>query len=80
MQVDYEFLKKVVDARRDVGAWIANRPYTGLDVRDVESLVAGFDYLGNIIQQLTGENPVEFVQPAITGTTPTITITDGINE
>lgn len=61
MKIDYEFLVKTVNARKDVGEWLRNRPYTGLDVTDVQLLADGFDYLAYLIKDLTGTDPTEFV-------------------
>lgn len=54
MDIDIEFLKKTVDARRDVGRWLTERPNVGLDVTDVATMVQGFDYLVEIIKNVTG--------------------------
>ena len=54
MDIDIEFLKKTVNARRDVGQWLNERPKVGLDVTDVATMVEGFDYLVDIIKDITG--------------------------
>ena len=56
MKVDIDFLMKSVHARNEVNKWLTNRPYTGLDVTDVASLVDGFDYLGKLLAELTGND------------------------
>ena len=72
MDIDIEFLKRTANARQDVGNWLKNRPKVGLDVTDVALLADGFDYLVNIIKQITGEDvlnstvQVEVHQPEIT--------------
>lgn len=72
MNIDIEFLKRTANARQDVGNWLTNRPNVGLDVTDVALLADGFDYLVNIIKQITGEDvlvstvQVEVHQPEIT--------------
>lgn len=58
MDIDIGFLKQAVNARLDVGDWLANRPKVGLDVTDVATLCDGFDYLARIIKDITGEDLV----------------------
>lgn len=79
MNIDYEFLVKTVNARRDVGKWLSDRPYTGLDVTDVALLAEGYDYLARIITDLTGSNPTEIVAQQIEkdGSGATLTINFG---
>lgn len=79
MNIDYEFLVKTVNARRDVGKWLNDRPYTGLDVTDVALLAEGYDYLARIIKDLTGSNPTEFVAQQVEkdGSAATLTINFG---
>lgn len=59
MNIDVEFLRKTVAARRDVVKWLNERPYTGLSVTDVDLVIQGYDYLAKIIKELTGEDPTE---------------------
>lgn len=54
--IDIDFLRQTANARRDVGKWLNERLNVGLDVTDVATLVAGFDYLVEIIKELTGED------------------------
>ena len=79
MNIDYEFLVKTVNARRDVGAWLQNRPYTGLDVTDVELLAQGYDYLAYLIKDLTGNDPTEIVSKQVDreGTSATLQLNFG---
>lgn len=57
MNIDLNFIRQTVEARRDVGKWLDGRPKVGLDVTDVATLCAGYDYLANIIRELTGSDP-----------------------
>jgi hypothetical protein len=75
MDIDVEFLKKTVDARRDVVKWLNERPYTGLSVLDVDLVVQGYDYLAKIIQELTGQDVTQYTHVQIEQ--PQITITYG---
>lgn len=75
MNVDVEFLRKTVAARRDVVKWLNERPYTGLSVEDVDLVVQGYDYLARIIKDLTGEDPTEHTHVQIER--PIMTITYG---
>lgn len=75
MNVDIEFLKKTVDARRDVVKWLNERPYTGLSVTDVDLVVQGYDYLVKIIRDITGEDLTDYTHVQIEQ--PTMTITYG---
>lgn len=59
MNIDVAFLRQTAEARRDVGKWLNERPNVGLDVTDVAMMVAGFDYLVKIIQDLTGEDVID---------------------
>jgi len=77
MNVDLEFLREAVSARSDVVKWLNERPYTGLSVKDVDTLVQGFDYLAKIIKDLTGEDPTEKCHQQIEQ--PKITITYGVD-
>lgn len=56
MYIDEKFLRDTVSARRDVGKWLNERPNRGLDVVDVATLCAGYDYLANIIRDITGQD------------------------
>lgn len=56
MNIDIDFLRKTAAARHDVGEWLHNRPKIGLDVTDVATLCSGFDYLIDIIKDITGED------------------------
>lgn len=56
MDIDVKFLRDSVNARRDVGKWLNERPNRGLDVTDVATLCAGYDYLVEIIKDITGED------------------------
>ena len=56
MDINVEFLRETVNARRDVGKWLNERPNRGLDVTDVATLCAGYDYLVEIIKDITGED------------------------
>ena len=56
MNVDKKLVMESIQARIDVGDWLQNRPYVGLDVTDVAKLVEGFDYFGKLIAELTGSN------------------------
>lgn len=56
MNVDKKLVMEAIQARIDVGDWLQNRPYVGLDVTDVAKLVEGFDYFGKLISELTGDN------------------------
>lgn len=76
MNIDIDFLRSTVEARRDVNKWLNERPYTGLDVTDVELLLRGYDYLAMIIKDLTGQNPVDNI--ALQLNKPTITWCDGV--
>jgi hypothetical protein len=80
MNVDIEFLKKTVDARRDVVKWLNERPYTGLSVTDVDLVVQGYDYLVKIIRDLTGEDLTEHNHVQIEQPTMTITFGEDTNE
>ena len=75
MNIDVEFLKETVDARRDVVKWLNERPYTGLSVTDVETLVKGYDYLASIVRDLTGTDPTDFNHVQVER--PIMTITYG---
>lgn len=77
MNVDVEFLREAVSARRDVVKWLNERPYTGLSVNDVDTLVQGFDYLAKIIKDLTGEDPTEYCHEQLEQ--PKMTITYGVD-
>lgn len=79
MDVDYEFLKKTVDARRDIARWLNERPAVGLSVLDIALLVEGFDYLASIIKDLTGQNPVDLYPEQVSGPTMTITMCEDEN-
>lgn len=59
INIDMEFLRETVEARRWVGKWLNERPNRGLDVTDVATLCAGYDMLANIIRQLTGEDVMD---------------------
>ena len=78
MNIDIEFLKKTVEARRDVVKWLNERPYTGLDVTDVDLVVQGYDYLAKIIKDLTGSDPTAYSSVQIQQ--PTMTIIYGEDE
>lgn len=73
MKVDVEFLVKSVQARNEVAKWLTNRPYTGLDVTDVATLVDGYDYLGKILAEITGQEIPTHQQEQIS--TPTVQVT-----
>ena len=75
MNIDVEFLRETVAARCDVVKWLNERPYTGLSVKDVETLVKGYDYLASIIRDVTGTDPTDFSHVQIEQ--PTMTITYG---
>ena len=75
MNIDVEFLRETVAARGDVVKWLNERPYTGLSVTDVETLVRGYDYLASIIRDMTGTDPTNFDTTQIKQ--PTIKITYG---
>ena len=77
MNIDVEFLRKTVDARRDVVKWLNERPYTGLSVLDVDLVVQGYDYLAKIIKDLTGEDPTEYSHIQIEQPTISLTFLDG---
>lgn len=77
MNVDIDFLRESVAARRDVVKWLNERPYTGLSVKDVETLVNGFDYLAKIIKDLTGEDPTDYCNQQLEQ--PKMTITYGVD-
>lgn len=68
LNVDVEFLMKSVSARNDVVNWLNERPYVGLDVTDVEQLARGFDYLGQLLAELTGTDLNELYQKSLTDT------------
>lgn len=76
MNIDVEFLRKTVAARRDVVKWLNERPYTGLSVEDVDLVVQGYDYLARIIKDLTGEDPTEHNHVQIEQPTMTISFLD----
>ena len=80
MNIDIEFLKKTVDARRDVVKWLNERPYTGLSVADVDLVVQGYDYLAKIIKDLTGDDPTDYDHVQIEQPKMTITFGEDINE
>lgn len=44
-----DLIREAIQARIDIDTWLHNRPNVGLDVSDVEKLVAGFDYLGFLL-------------------------------
>lgn len=75
MNIDLEFLKKTVDARRDVVKWLNERPYTGLSVSDVDLLVQGYDYLAKILRDVTGDDLTNYSTAHIEQ--PQMTITYG---
>ena len=75
MDIDVEFLKKTVDARRDVVKWLNERPYTGLSVLDVDLVVQGYDYLAKNIHELTGQDVTQYAHVQIEQ--PQFTITYG---
>lgn len=78
MNVDVEFLLKTVAARNDVAKWLAERPYTGLDVTDVAMLVDGYDYIGRILAEITGRDIVkEYQQQQLNQPTIQISSLDG---
>lgn len=79
MDIDYDLLRKTVEARRDVGKWLTGRPYVGLSVLDVEMLVQGFDYLAEIIKDISGQNPVDMVSEQLEGPQMTITMGEDID-
>lgn len=62
VNIDMEFLRETVNARRDVGKWLNERPNRGLDVTDVATLCAGYDMLASIIRQLTGEDVTDVIK------------------
>lgn len=74
--IDIEFLRQTAGARRDVGKWLNERPNVGLDVTDVATLVAGFDYLVDIIKQLTGEDLNDYMHQQIGESNMQITFLD----
>lgn len=43
---DDELIFDAIQARARILEWYNNRPYVGLDVTDVDKLLAGFDVLG----------------------------------
>jgi hypothetical protein len=65
MKVDIEFLRDTYNARLDVGRWLNERPNRGLDVTDVATVVAGYDYLVHIIKEITGEDLLDNLPKAI---------------
>jgi hypothetical protein len=73
MKVDVEFLLRSVEARNEVAKWLTNRPYTGLDVTDVAMLVDGYDYLGKVLAEITGQDIPTFAQEQIDK--PTVQVT-----
>lgn len=78
MKVDVDFLLKTVAARNDVAKWLAERPYTGLDVTDVALLVDGYDYIGKILAEITGHDIVkEYQQQQLGQATVNVTYLDG---
>lgn len=76
MNVDLHFLRKTAAARRDVGNWLENRPRVGLDVSDVAIMVSGFDYLIEIITEISGTDLKEFTEPEQLHSTMQITFLD----
>jgi hypothetical protein len=76
MNVDLDFLRKAAAARRDVGSWLENRPRVGLDVSDVAIMVSGFDYLIEIIAEISGTDLKEFTEPEQLHSTMQITFLD----
>ncbi len=76
MKVDLEFLVKSVEARNEVAKWLKNRPYTGLDVTDVAMLVDGYDYLGKILAEITGQDIPVYQQEQINKPTVQVTYTE----
>ena len=77
MKVDLEFLLKTVAARNDVAKWLAERPYTGLDVTDVALLVDGYDYIGKILAEITGHDIIkEYQQEQLNKPTVQVTYLD----
>ena len=77
MNIDIEFLMKTVAARNDVAKWLAERPYTGLDVTDVALLLDGYDYLGKLLADLTGTDIKNHTQEQLKQPTMNITFLDG---
>ena len=77
MNIDIEFLMKTVAARNDVAKWLAERPYTGLDVTDVALLLDGYDYLGKVLADLTGTDIKKHTQEQLKQPTMNITFLDG---
>jgi hypothetical protein len=76
MNIDLDFLRKTAAARYHVGNWLENRPSVGLDVTDVSTMVAGFDYLIQIINDISGTNIKEFTKPEQLHSTMQITFLD----
>lgn len=74
MDIDEKFLRETVSARRDVGKWLNERPNRGLDVVDVATLCAGYDYLANIIRDITGQDILN--EPYLVQSTIQITFMD----
>lgn len=44
-----QLIKEAIQARIEIENWLRNRPNVGLDVTDVDKLVAGFDYFGYLL-------------------------------
>lgn len=74
--IDIEILRQAANARRDVGKWLNERPNVGLDITDVAVLAAGFDYLVEIIKELTGEDLNDYTHQQIGESAMQITFLD----
>lgn len=55
-------------ARNDVVNWLNERPHVGLDVTDVEQLARGFDYLGQLLAEITGTSINDLYQKSLKDT------------
>ena len=67
MDINMDLLLKSVHARNEIVNWLNNRPQVGLDVTDIAMLCNGFDYLGRLLAEVTGEDLKEFTQLKIEG-------------
>ena len=67
MDINMDLLLRSVHARNEIVNWLNNRPQVGLDVTDIAMLCNGFDYLGRLLAEVTGEDLKEFTQLKIEG-------------
>ena len=56
MNIDVELLLRSAEARDRVVTWLLNRPNVGLNVTDVALLCDGFDLMGKVLAELTGQD------------------------